>query len=188
MKKMIVIFVLLAAVCGQMSSSWAQSQASKVAVVKRGDIVRVIYAGNNPSTVVVSIFDADGNKVFAESLKGRRFLRPYNFSELPKGDYVLTVADESKEHAKKISHRNKTWVARIAKVRGADKKYVIAIPRQPNNNVMIHIYDQQDRLVLSESGKYDEDFARIYNLKDLEGATIQLVNQYSGEERFFKTE
>ena len=185
MKKTISILLALVTVGCGVSFGGTRDPESQMAVVKNGEIIRVIYKTTSSSQVKVTISDADGNEVFAEKVNSYEgFIRPYNFSQLPKGDYKISLTDQTGEHTKKVSTADKEWVARVVKLKSRDDKYLVSVPYQGMGEFAVQIFDRNDQLVFVEKPNPQEDFAMVFNLKELEGATFRLVNQ-SGDEKFF---
>src|SRR2546422_234873 len=125
MQKMMSVIVVLALVCGVSSSALSES---RVAVIRNGEVFKVIYKSNDLVDVKVTISNALGEKVFSEELISvHGFIRPYNFAELPKGDYMICVSDVDGKKTEKIcfderATKTKTeWSAHITKV-GNDNK------------------------------------------------------------------
>jgi hypothetical protein len=185
MKKMIMILLALVTWGCVVSFGGTKGPESHMAVVKTGEIIKVIYESPVSSQVKVTISDADGNEVFAEKVESAEgFIRPYNFSLLPKGDYTISLADKNGEYSENICTRDKEWVANVIKLGAREEKYMVSIPYQGPGEVAIQVYDQHEQLVYSETVVMQTDFAKIYNLKNLdEGATVHVVNQSSGEMR-----
>src|SRR5215467_12788974 len=99
MKKMKVIFLCLAMVGCVAVFGKPDFSESKVAVVKNGSVFKVIYQGSVETMVKVTILNSDNLPIFSEKIISRgSFLRPYNFSHLPKGDYKICVDDQNGKH------------------------------------------------------------------------------------------
>lgn len=95
MKKTLSIFLVLLAV-GTLHArnSDRPVPSSNAAIMKQGSTFKVFYKGSKPVNVKVSIFDADHKLVFTETIrKIDGFARPYNFSNLPEGNYSIEVSD-----------------------------------------------------------------------------------------------
>src|SRR5882724_4082744 len=120
---------------------------SRMAVVRHGDIFKVIYMSPYLSCVKVSIADKSGVEVFAEELIcNMGFIRPYNFSELPKGDYTIQLTNGSEKKLEKIHFIDQPWLAHL--MRTDEKKIMVAIPyQQGSNDFTIQIFDSEDQLV-----------------------------------------
>jgi hypothetical protein len=197
MKKMMSVLVVLAIVCGVSSSALSES---RVAVVRNGETFKVIYKNSETANVKVTISDAEGVKVFSEelvSIKG--FIRPYNFAEMPKGDYTICVTDLDGKKTEKVCFEEErftkereakhTWLAHISKLPNQNKKVMVAIPQQKENNFSIQIFDKDDQLIYTEDQKLETAYAKVFNFKGLdESATIHLVNHVTGETKYFKAE
>jgi hypothetical protein len=197
MKKMSVIILVMAALSCVVASGHPMLSPSKVAVVKNGEVIKVIYQGNCKAPVNLTIVDADGTEVFHEKiLSANGFIRPYNFSKLPKGDYQLHVVDSGGEYSEEIYFQGE-WRTRhaqakpcfghITKLNGEGNKYLVVVPSQLQKEFAIEIYDQNEGLIFSERQRIENDFAKVYNLKNLNGATIKILAE-SGDEMRFKTD
>lgn len=186
MKKTIALWVALAAVgCG---TSWSESVPSgiRMEVVRTGDVFKVIYEGSGDQPVEVNIFDDDGDKVFSEVVRTESgFIRPYNFSALPEGDYTICVSNGEAEETEEICTRTEPWWARVDKLEASDNKVLVAIPQETAGSFKLNIYDQSDRLVYETVANLDHGFAQVYHLQNLEKATFHLRNLTTGAEKFF---
>lgn len=193
MKKMMSVIVVLALVCGVSSSALSES---RVAVIRNGEIFKVIYRNKELASVQVTISDAGGENVFAEELISTHgFIRPYNFAQLPKGNYVISITDVDGKKTEKICFdeqepkRKIRWTAHISKLGNNDRKVMVAVPQQNTNDFSVHIYDKDDQLVYSEDQKLEKEYARVFNLKALAGtATVHLVNHATGETKSFRAD
>ncbi|SRR5258706_10115152 len=200
MRKMnVILFALAAMGCVVVFGGPNYGSESKVAVLKNGDVFKVIYQGPAESIVKVTIFDADEQVIFTEKIISDKFMRPYNFSQLPKGEYKICIDDPSGKHVENLSYTdtekaeeqvadldNKEWNAHITKLKGAENKYMVVIPHDADDEVAINIYDQNQQLVFSEQQKIEKDFAKVYVLKDLEGGSIRVINQTSKKEKRYR--
>ena len=124
MKKMIaLVLALVTGSCVMSFGKSADDYDSRVTVMQRGDVFKVIYDSPGLNKVEVKIYDESGNIVFSEKLNSRSgFIRPYNFEKMPEGDYNISVVDESGEYTEKICSRtqkpNTLWAAHVDKLRG----------------------------------------------------------------------
>jgi len=117
MKKMSVIFIILITVCYGVVSGSSEGVERKIRVVKTGSIYRVTYRRPLQTLVRVAILDEAGNKVFSERIiSNGSFTRPYNLSQLPKGNYKICVRDDLGEYTKVLRHGSGDWIAHIAKL------------------------------------------------------------------------
>ena len=179
MQKMMLVLLILAAVC-EISMAEGESQ---MAVVRHGDVFKVIYKSANLSCVKVSIADKNGAEVFKEELIcNQGFIRPYNFSELPKGDYIIQLTDGTDQKNEKIHFDDQPWLAHLMRLSSDEMKIMVAIPHQGVNDFTVQILDRNDRVIYKEDQKIDSEYAKVFNLRKLDrGATVNLVNHITGE-------
>ena len=114
------------------------------------------------------------------------FIKPYNLSQMPKGDYTITVADKAYVFSESISTNppENPLVAQVIKLDQRGEKYLIAVPNQGDAQIDIFIYDDINRLLYNETAPANSDFAKIFDLKGVEsGSTVHVVNETSGEAR-----
>lgn len=120
MKKILSVLVMLMVIS---SVAFARRMdnpvaAAGVAVMKNGSTFKLFYKGAQHSDVKVSIVDARDHVVFSEVIKKvEGFMRPYNFSNLPEGNYTIEVSDKSGRYIEKISY-NKGKVEKLANLVG----------------------------------------------------------------------
>jgi hypothetical protein len=183
MKKMIVVLLSLVVVGSVPSLGTPKEDTSKVSIIKHGEVFQVIYKSLQRSIVRVTISDEEGNRLFSEKIVGDSFARPYNFSQLPKGDYILCVEDEYRSQTETLCHHEKEWVANVSKMKASKNKFLVVVPKQPNSQMQVSVFDQNDQLVYREEANGKEDFAKVYNLEGLKGGYLQVLNRLSGEAR-----
>jgi len=105
-----LVLLILTTVCG-VSMAGGESQ---MAVIRHGNIFKVIYQSPYLSCVKVSISDENGQEVFKEELIcNQGFIRPYNFAELPKGDYTIQLSNGSEKKMEKVHFKDQPWTAHL---------------------------------------------------------------------------
>ena len=76
-----------------------------MSVMKYKNIVKVFYKGEQPGKVKVTIYNAHGRAVYNETMRNiEDFMRPYNFSYLPAGDYTIEVSDAKGKRTQKVNY------------------------------------------------------------------------------------
>lgn len=183
MKKLVVVSLVLSIMCG-VSIGYADT---RVAVVRNGDIVKLVYKNESLANVKVSISDEKGSAVYSEELISvHGFIRPYNFSELPKGNYTICVIDGNGEDIEKVCYKDKPWLTHMSQLATDENKVMVSVPQQGESEFSVHVYDHNDRLVYSEKQQTNKEYGKVFDLKDLEqGATIHLLNHKTGETKMF---
>ena len=173
---MILFLLALIMTCSTVSFARTDPKKSKVAVLKQNELVRLCYEGPPNSVVEVSIKDNVGKEIFKEKIKEQSFIRPYNFSELPWGNYEVCVRDETGVQTEKVRYYDRSHIGHVMRMKGDKNKYLVTIPKHGNNEVTICVYDSESNLVYSEIAGGNRDYAKIYHLKNLNGASIELFD------------
>lgn len=149
-------------------------------VVKIGNTFKLYYKGAQQADVKVSIRDASDRILYSETIKkSGGFVRPYNFSNLPEGDYTIQIADKNGRQTEKIAYtREKTETfAHLLKVSGSDAKYLLTVSNKGNGDVIVKIYDESNKIIYNKMEDGSKDFAKIYNLESIPGQfTFEVTN------------
>src|SRR5689334_15914649 len=66
-------------------------------------VYNVYYKGTEESAVKVTILNEKNRVVFTETIRSAGFKRPYNFRELPEGQYTVVVSGKDGEQVQKIN-------------------------------------------------------------------------------------
>ena len=141
-------------------------------VIKIGSTFKVYYKGSQQADVKVAIRDAGDHLLFSETIKkSDGFVRPYNFSNLPEGEYTIQITDNNGRQIEKISYareKSETY-AHLLKVAGSDAKYLLTVSNKANGNVTVRIYDDSNKVIYDKKEDASRDFAKIYNLEGIPG-------------------
>lgn len=176
-------FLILAAAVlvtfGAVAKSIPAAEAG-VAVVNNGTTLKLYYKAESEADVKVSIINDDGMIVFSEVLRDvDGFVRPYNLSNIPSGEYTIQVTDQTSTHKEKITIGStpKSALANLYRVNGEEGKYLLTIPSKEAKNISVRIF-ADDKVVYDEVEAISSDFARIYNLKKVKGdVTFEIKDQ-----------
>ncbi|HEX6891636.1 MAG TPA: hypothetical protein VF141_13090, partial [Chryseolinea sp.] len=136
--------------------------SSSAAVVKIGSTFKLYYKGAEQADVKVSIRDRGNHVVFSETLKNvDGFVRPYNFSKLPEGEYTIQVSDKFGNQIEKITYKQERdeALAHLLKVAGSEAKYLLTVSNRGENGVTIKIYDGANNVIYNETEITSSDFA-----------------------------
>jgi hypothetical protein len=153
------------------------------AVVKTGSTFKLYYKGSQQADVKVSILDAGNHLVFSETIKDvEGFVRPYNFENLPEGDYTIKISDKNGRQIEKISYKQEKSEAlsHLLKVAGTDAKYLLTVANRGESDVTVRIYDNANKMIYSQKEKVSSDFAKVYNLEGIGGEFIFEVTDATG--------
>ncbi len=191
MKKILSLVVVLIAI-GQVNANEIEPKSPVgVSVIKSGSIVKLFYQGDHTGNVKVKIYNERGRTLFVETIHNmENFMRPYNFSTLPEGQYTIELTDDQGTHFKKVSHSNsqsnQKRAARLTRL-GDGNRYMLAVPNVGKDVLTVSIYDGGSRLLYTETLPIDGDFAKVYNLNKISGGhTFEIVDQDRNTNRLSK--
>ena len=130
------------------------------------DTYKVVYASGENVPVKISIRDANNNVIFQESLKSSSFIRPYNFSQLAFGKYVVTIDNGTEKYSRTIVHEKKrsTLDINVVEVDNKCARYAVQIQSNTLSIGHVKIYDNVRGLVFEDIITIDKSYSQIYNL------------------------
>ncbi len=195
MKKTLLFLVMLTAVSSVASARRMDEPAAltRMAVIRSGDTFKVFYKSASINKVSVTIYDANGATVFNENLgKLESFMRPYNFSTLPNGDYTIELQDALGKQIEQVAFTagklktGKKIAANLIKIASEKSKYLLMIPEQSVEVVKITIRDNDNTVLYTGSEPVSGDFAKIYDIQSEDGKfSLELTNE-KGQTRYFQ--
>lgn len=154
-----------------------------VAVMKSGTTFKLYYKGAEQSDVKVAILDSGERLVFSETIKKvDGFVRPYNFANLPEGNYTIEISDKTGRHAEKVKY-SKGKVEKfvnVVKVTGAGDKYLLTVSNKQADDITVKIFDETNNVIYSQRERVISDFAKIYNLERFSGKFIFEITDSKG--------
>jgi hypothetical protein len=185
MKKTLSVLVVLMVVSSvvfarRLDNPGASSSAT---VVKIGSTFKLYYKGAEQADVKISILNGRNNVVFSETLKKvEGFVRPYNFSKLPEGEYTIQISDKFGRQIEKITYKQEKpeALAHLLKVAGSEAKYLLTVSSRGESDVTVRIYDNTNSVIYNKTEIVSSDFARIYNLEGIGGEFTFEVSDAKG--------
>ena len=150
-----------------------------VVPVKGSEVFRVIYKGENPGKVKLSVYNAASEVVFTESMANvGGFIRPLNFSGLAFGEYTIELTDASGKKTEKVSYKPaKTAVTNVhvAKLKDGNK-FLLSVANGTKESITVKIFDEANNLVHVSTKEVTGDFAQLFSVKEVEGVTFEISN------------
>lgn len=140
-------------------------------------VYNVYYKGTETTVVKVTILDEKNNVVFTENIRSAGFKRPYNFRELPEGQYKVVVSGKEGEQVQTINHTKATAtksIIRVTSLAGNESRYMVTITNSASQNIAIRIY-QGTGLVHEEKIKVDGSAAQIFNLNKIQARSKSAI-------------
>ncbi len=159
----LIIFGTMVLASGKISSAFTPSG---VALVKDGAVIKVVYKPAQNTTVKISIENENGKVFFSEFIKSKDgFVRPYNLSRLPFGNYTVKVSDKSGTHSEVITMEEKKEVMyHVRQLKNEPSKYLLTIPAASAGWVLVSVYED-GKVIHKEEVEVQGDYAKLYNVK-----------------------
>jgi hypothetical protein len=157
---------------------------SRVRVLNRegSSTYQLIYKPALATKVSITIFDANDQLVFSETLRRTEgFSRPYNFSGLAEGDYTIRVKDITGEQIEKVNYRagKVARLVNVLKLNDTDK-YLVTIAGKGEERFSLKIYDEAGKLIHNETNVIYNSFGQVYDLSKVTGAITFEVADKTG--------
>jgi hypothetical protein len=186
MKKMFLMLLTCGMFTGVASARPADDLTSPagVAVMKSGSTFKVFYKGANTAAVRISIYGDNRTLVFSEVVRNvESFVRPYNFSSLPEGNYTVEVNDGTSVKIEKLAY----WKAKARFIHlnriGETDKYILSVPNRGEDVLRIKIYNAAGDELYSQMEAISADFAKLYTLKGVSGKIFFEITDKTGTVR-----
>jgi hypothetical protein len=166
---------------------FAQGPGSRMVVInqKNSGSFKVIYEGQQPGKVNMTIRDAAGNVIFTETTQHvDGFVRPVNFDGMTPGEYTIEISDRSGKQIQKVAYNNETTVqtVHVSKISEQDK-YLLAVASTGSEEINVRIFDGANQLVHNENVTISGNFGLVYNLKNVTGLPTFEVTDKTGNVR-----
>jgi hypothetical protein len=148
--------------------AFANPNESSMTVVagENSSIFKVIYKSAAVTYVQVFIRNNKNEVVFSESFnKMSRFTRPYNFQNLPEGEYTIEVKDRTGKKIEKVNY-SLGVVSSLVKVTklGEQPKYMLSVANKGVNVINVSVYNNLGDQLIYNAHIVDGNFAIVYNL------------------------
>ena len=165
----------------------APEKTSDFAVINKGRTLKVIYKASSENDVKIVIRDSGSKAVFEETLRNTdNFLRPYNLSQLPEGEYSVEITDNDGVHRKAVTVTNSLnkGLFHVVPVTGQAGKFLLTIGKMQNTKVNILVKNQFDHVLFESTRNADKEFGQIIDLTRVKGASITITDS-NGIQKIF---
>ena len=152
------------------------------AVMKSGSaLYKLIYKSNETANVHVAIYNDQQELVFSEVIRKKdNFMRPYNFENLPEGQYTVELVSPEGKQVQTITHQYQLPAPsffHVTKISGAESKYLITA--SGDDEITVRITDDRDQVLRVDRHEVKGEFAQVYNLKKINRPfTIQVSDTH----------
>lgn len=140
-------------------------------------VYNVSYKATTKGKVKISILNNDRKEIFMETLTVGSFVRPYNFSTLGEGDYIIVLEDKNGKSEEKISYR-KDKVSSFIKVNKiGGNKYMFRAVSTGKDKLTVKIMSKNNVVLYEETVSVDGTSAFVYDLNKIEQVpTFEITN------------
>lgn len=191
MKKTFSILMMLMIVSSVVFARRLDNPGSSMAVFKNGSTFKLLYKGTPNTDVKIQILNDDNEIVFSEKIKNEDgFLRPYNFTELPEGNYRFQLTDVNGRQTEQVNYRKEIngKVAHLLRVGGSNEKFILSVPNKGTDILTVTIYDGENAVLYTEREKITGDFAKVYTFKGFRGNVTFNVTDSQGKTKSLSKE
>jgi hypothetical protein len=150
----------------------------KVIPASAGNVFTLHYQTPSAGTVKVSILNRNNEVVFSELInEAGSFTRPYNFSQLEKGEYKIIVSDKSGRQEQIVKYGidlNKSYI-KVTEVNKEESRFALNIGTPIEQTVMVRIYDNAKGLVHEQEIEVNGNYGLIFNLSKVRSSEKSIV-------------
>jgi hypothetical protein len=167
-------------VVGSVAGDHPGTKGFAVLSTKEAEVFKVVYNAENAGKVKLNLYDEKSTLIFSESISAGGFILPLNLQGLSYGKYTIEVIDANGKKSETISYAPIVIPSyfTVRKIANATSKYVISVSGvSQKETINVRIFDASNTLVHVEAKQISEDFAQVYNLKNLKGeVTFEISN------------
>lgn len=159
-------------------AAFGDSPSIKVIPASGGNIFTLVYQTSPTGPVRVSIVNTKRDVVFTETINETiGFTRPYNFSQLDKGEYKIIVQDRSgrQEQIVKYGMSEQKAYIKIAEMNKEESRFVLNVGTPSSQKIMVRIYDNAKGLVHEQELEVNGNYGLIYNLSKVRSSNSSIV-------------
>jgi hypothetical protein len=138
------------------------------AVMKSGSsLFKIIYKADEAANVQVTIFNDKRDRVFSEVIRKREsFLRPYNFENLPEGEYTIELQSPQGKQVQAITHHFSSPSSsffHVTRIDSEEDRYLITATGE--DEITVRITDDNNQVLRLDRHEVKGEFAKVYNMK-----------------------
>jgi hypothetical protein len=142
----------------------ASAQNVAIENSNRPAVYNVVCRSAQPVKAQITVSDLGGETIMVDEVTGTNFARPYNFENLPFGDYQVAVTTAEGTKNLTINHKDAELVKNVAIKSMDNSKYQLTVMGNKAENVLVNIYDRERELVYSDVIKTQGNVSRVYDL------------------------
>lgn len=165
MKRLTLTLAVLVTVIGTAFATGNDKKDSRVTVLPGQDRYKLIYTGDEATTVKIRVRDENGKLLRTDRIKNETgFMKPYNTKKLNAGTYTFEVTDKYGvvEQEFTIAPVKETKVMEVRAM--DDQKYRLIVKQEEIGPLFVTIYDSKNNILHQEKHQDMDGFTRIYDL------------------------
>ena len=148
----------------------------KVAIVKGGDSMKLVYTKEDQSQVMIKLLDQKGKEILSKKVKSEEgFIQPFNFKNLDEGTYTFEITDDDGTVKEEVNYTRyiarKNAISSVYQITGTSK-YKVSL-ESDGNPVMVEIKDSKGNVVHKEKIDAESSFSRTYDLSAISAQDLQ---------------
>jgi hypothetical protein len=151
--------------------------ATKLTVkeASKANVFNIAYQSTEKGRVEVSILNHKNEIIHSEIISNlSSFVRPYNFSSLPEGEYTIAINDENGTHTQKVNHTFDKVVnyTHIAAVPNQQNKYWLNIYNNGLETVNVRISGDDGVELFEQSVVVEGNYTVVYDLSKVKKNSV----------------
>ncbi|MFY0601344.1 MAG: hypothetical protein JXR03_16840 [Cyclobacteriaceae bacterium] len=153
----------------------------KVVAQEKQDQFKLIYKGYEVEPVLIQWLDEDDEIVYSESIKGKdAFVKQYNLSTLPEGNYRIVVTAEDYKYTEEVKLGDLSDL-KFSFRKAENKTIVMTGFKGQDKEVILYVYDEDKNPIYTETTSKESVFQRKYNFSEANTSEVTFVLSYRGE-------
>jgi hypothetical protein len=187
--KSILIALLVTVMSTMLFANDREKSSDAKAIIRnsgKSSVYQLVYLSEAPGTVNVSILDSKGNTIMTDRVKNVEdgFMRPYNFSALAEGNYLIEIQDSQGKVKVPFIHKVSRAVQPMqvkVKALPTDKKYQVIMVGSQADVLQVNILDEANTLVYTDYIDATGSFSKVYDLTKVKASNFTFEIRNSNE-------
>lgn len=131
----------------------------------KSGVYKLIYEGEKPSAMVLTILNSKGKVVYSESVRSLKgFIRPVNFKGMVADTYTIQLKQGDKILSASVDYAPEKKSNKVASREIDARKFAVLVSNEGEETFEVRIFDENQNLVKSYQETVSGSFGRIFNL------------------------
>lgn len=145
----------------------------------KSGVYKLIYEGEKPSAMVLTILNSKGKVVYSESVRGLKgFIRPVNFKGMEADTYTIQLKQDNKVLSASVDYAPEQKSSKVASKEVEARKFAVMVSNEGTETIEVRIFDQDLNLIKTYQETVTGSFGRIFNLSEVKSKkfTFEVYN------------